>query len=362
MKRPIIDLDFESRSDINLKKSGADVYAKGKHTDILCMAWSVDEGPANLWKLGDKNPTELFSLIKDGADVYAHNAAFELIMWNFTCRRKYGWPVLPINQVYCSMVMAFSMGLQGSLEGAAKNLGLDVEKDMKGHRIMLQLSKPREIDKYGNITWWDIKDSTNKLNIIEKYEKLYKYCIQDIVVQRGIRKRTLPLSAYERKTWILDQKINNRGVHVDVSAIKNAIKIVALEKKRLDSELRIITKNKVAGCGAAVELAKWLSKNGAKTDSVDKAHVLDLLERDDLPEKTRQVLLLRKEAARSSTAKLGTMIKACGLDQRVRGCFQYYGAASTGRWSGRRVQFQNVPRPKMKQDKIEAVIKLLGGM
>ena len=234
MQKPYVYIDFETRSTIDLKKAGADVYSKDECTDALCMAYAFDDKPAKLWKLSEPFPKVLGEAIKAGASFIAHNAAFEFVIWNNVCCKKYGWPPLPIRQLYCTMVRAYAMGLPGKLETAGKAVGLKVEKDMQGHRIMMQLSKPRGYDPDGAPIWWQPKDSTPKMDIAEKYRRTYEYCVTDIVVERELFKRVLPLSETERKLWIKDQEINQRGVYVDLKIINRAIDLVESEKKILN--------------------------------------------------------------------------------------------------------------------------------
>lgn len=375
----IVHLDFETRSVCDLRKQGAHIYASHPTTDVLCLRWAIDDGPAYLWVLGDPSPTELFKLIEEGDAVFvAHNAPFEHLIWNLCCSKKYGWPPLSIYKMDCTSVRSYAMGLQGSLDGASKNVGLQYKKDMKGHRIMLQLCKPRNgpeedcPDCLGSgvfscdteitchcVLWWHVKDSTPQMDINEKYEKLYSYCGQDVVVERALDKRILSLSPSEKELWFLDQEINNRGVFVNLKAAKRAIEIVEIEKKRLTKIIRKITNNQVSTINATVALAQWVNNKGIETEGVAKDKILDLLE-TDLPQDVELALKTRQEAAKSSTAKLKALtLSANPEDNRVRGCFQFNGAASTGRWAGRRIQLQNLPRPEISQKQIEKVIDLL---
>ncbi len=224
---------------------------------------------------------------------------------------------------------------------------------MKGHRIMLQLCQPREIKPNGEIVWWDKKE------VPEKYEALYSYCKQDVEVERALCKRLLKLSKAEQKLWELDYYINRRGVYVDLPAAKTAIEIVEQEKDRLNLEMAKVTNNAVSMCTAVGQISDWLKLKGVDVPSLAKADVVDLLSLPTLPPDCRKALLLRQEAAKTSTAKLQAMIKGASANGRMRGLFQYHGA-STGRWAGRRVQLQNLPRPKLKQDKIDEAFQIMG--
>lgn len=347
-------LDFETRSTVDLKKAGLDVYARHPTTDVMCVGWAYGDEPVEVFdrETAQRGQYDLLNFVMDGVTVIAHNAPFELAIWNEVMVPRYGWPTLKPEQVVCTMAMAYAMALPGSLEKAAAAVGIDQQKDMAGNRIMLQLAKPRAIKEDGTIVWW---------NDPAKLEKLYAYCKQDVKVERELYKRLVPLSDQERKIWLLDYRINQRGVAVDRQAVEAAIKIVEAEKRRLDKAMRDVTGNSVVSCSAISQLTDWLRWKGVKADGVAKADVVDLLEQDDLPSECRQALLLRQEAAKSSTAKLEAMTKGVCDDGRMRGLFQYHGAA-TGRWAGRRVQLQNLPRPKLGQKEIEDVFEILGGV
>lgn len=397
-------IDFETRSVVDLKKAGIDIYAKHPTTDALCMAWCIDKGPVNLWVLGDSFPKELKKAIDNGAIITAHNAVFEAFIWNYVCIPKYNWPPIPLSSFDCTMIKGYALGLPGHLANAALAAGLKMKKDLAGQRIMLQLCKPRNgplancnackgtgvairfaptmiKETCSCVKWWPKRS--------KKYATLHQYCKQDIFVEREYDERILPLSKTEKSLWLLDQKINNIGVYVDRPAIQTALKIVEGEKIRLDDLMRKATKNQVATCNAAKSLKDWINTfniyRGAKYSSdgppsqlkgqegkpkwlkgqkkicqgVGKDIMLSMLELPKLPLAVKKAIEIRQEAAKSSTAKLKAMIDGASPDGRVRHCFQFNGAASTGRWAGRRIQLHNMPRPTIKQDQIEDIVKAL---
>lgn len=364
MDRPHIHFDFETRSTKDLKHCGPEVYAKDPYTDVLCMAYCFDDGPIELWKLGDPAPVDLLMAVDSGASMIAHNAAFEHAIWTHVCVKKYGWPPLLLEQLYCTMTFAYSMGLPGSLENAAKALGLTQEKDMAGNRVMLQLARPRFFDKDGKPHFWheDQESSEKKKEWVrDKYRAMYEYCVQDVEVERLVYERCLVLSPIERETWLLDQKINNRGVQVDIESAKKAIAMIELEKRILDKEMQDVSNGRIASTSAVSQIKLYLEEEGlGKIDSIDKASLEALLSRKDLAPDCRKVLELRKRGSKTSTSKLQAMIKGASDDGRVRGCFQYYGAPSTGRWAGRRIQLHNLPRPTLKQRDINNIFEILG--
>lgn len=349
--------DFETRSAVDLKACGADVYAKDPTTDVLCFGFSFDDEPVS-YVTGDELdidcPTtrRICDHIAASGTFIAHNAPFEMVIWNNVLVKRRQFPLLKAEQVICTMAMAYAMNLPGALEKAAPALGLKVEKDMTGHRIMLQLSRPKKINEDGSLVWWDFKD------VPEKYQKLYGYCCQDVVVEKELAKRLLPLSKSEKRIWQLDRIINDRGVGVDLPLIEVAIDIVESEKKRLDVEMRRVTDNAVSTCNAVRQLTDWLIYRGVGLKGVAKNVVLDALAGDGLPVDCREALTLRQQAAKASTAKLQAM-KNGASDGRIRGMFQYHGASQTGRWAGRRIQLQNLPRNQLPQESIDEVFHLL---
>lgn len=364
----LLHIDFETRSTVDLKASGIDNYAKHPTTDVWCMAWTIDDGKVCLYVQPFQKCIIALDHVRAGGTVIAHNAQFELAIWNHVMVPRYGWPPLKPEQCRCTLAQAYSMALPGSLERAAAAVGIEMQKDMAGHRLMLQMAKPREMkacpscsdnpepwgcpichDAHTVPVWWDEP---------EKLQRLYAYCKNDVEVERQLGKRLMPLSDAEQEMWVLDQKINNRGIHVDTKAVSAAIAVVTAEQDRLNQEMRRVTGNFVGFCTETARLTKWVQSRGVPVEGIAKADVLDALEQEALPGDVRDALLLRQEAGKSSTAKLRAMLDAVSSDGRLRGMFQFHGAG-TGRWAGRRVQLQNLPRPKIAHDEIDFY---LGGL
>lgn len=346
-----VHIDFETRSQVDLKKVGSFVYAEHLSTEVLCLGYAFDDDPVKLWdpKTAENPPYDLIAHIEAGGKVIAHNlAGFEYPIWNLKLK---DWGKLDINQCECTMAMSYAMALPGNLDGASKALGIGFEKDMKGHRIMLQLCKPRRITSDLYVEYYDYYDHH------DKYQALFEYCKRDVEVERELYKRLLKLSDKEMKVWKLDAKINRNGVKVDKFCADRVKTIVTKEKDRLDESIKDASHGYIASCTAVIQIINYLKLRGIETDSIVKSEVEKLLE-SNIPDDCREVLELRREAAKSSTAKLDAMLNGLNLDGRMRGLFQYHGA-STGRFAGRRVQLQNLPRPKLDQDKIEMFFKVI---
>lgn len=336
---------------MDLTKVGLHAYANGKNTDVMMACFAFDDEPVRDWLPGSPVPQDVYDHIEGGGEVWAHNASFERDMMNAIGVRRHGWPYFYTEQMMCTMAMSYAMGLPGALEKCAAALGVAEQKDMEGSRLMKQMCKPREILPDGKIIWWDEP---------EKIKRLLEYCRQDVRTERAASKRLLPLSPYEREVWRLDQKINARGVKIDIKAAFTANQMVEDEKRELDEKMRALSNQEIATCTAVAQIKNFLIAKGAgPIESIDKSNVIELLSRADLPEVCRKVLELRSQSGKSSIAKLDPMISGAANDHRVRGNFQYSGA-NTRRWSGRRIQLHNLKRPSLKPNVIERIVKLLG--
>lgn len=346
-----LSFDWETRSACDLPARGAWTYARDPTTDIVVGAWAFEGEEPVSWLPGEPCPDRVREHIENGGTLRAWNVMFEFEIWNEIAHRRYGWPVLNIEQVECVMAEAYAMGFPGKLEKAAVALGLEERKDIKGQRVMLQISQPRKIAEDGTITWWDSP---------EKFEIVRQYNLQDVRTEMGAGQRLMRLSDAERKLWLLDAKINARGVRVDIPSIVAGIDLVTSEKQRLDDQMRSVTGNVVAGCTDVRQLTKWLVYRGVKCESVAVAAVVKMLA-GELPADCRRALQLRQEAAKSSTAKLPAMRDRACYDDRMRGILQFHGA-NTGRWAARGPQLQNVPRPMILHgiDDVEDAISHFG--
>lgn len=378
----LLHIDFETRSAIDLKAVGIDLYSRHPTTAAWCLAYAFDDEDVGLFSdLANVHPNkDVMRHVATGGTVIAHNASFELAIWNNVLAVRHGWPVLKPEQVRCTMAMCYAMALPGSLEKAAAAVGIKEQKDLAGGRLMMQMARPRSVvpcdecvngmaPKGGNegttrytcttcrgtgqrIIWWDEAD---------KLDRLYAYCKQDVRVERELDKRLLPLSATEQRVWLMDYYINQRGFHVDRPAIEAAMAIVEAEKRRLDMEIRVATGNFVGFTTEVARITAWLKTRGVVLDGIAKADVLDALAMDDLPDDARRVLKIRQEAGKSSMAKLDKIVAAVSADGRMRNTLQYHGAGP-GRWAGRRIQPHNFPRPKIPQKAIAEILETLPTM
>lgn len=347
MAHRFVSVDFETRSATDLPKVGVYTYAEHDTTDVLCMAYSFDEAPddVKLWIKGQAFPADLKTAIVDGAYLRAWNANFERTIWRLCCEPKYGWPAVAEDRWVCTMALALASGLPGKLESAAIVLGAAQQKDAAGHRLMLQVSKPRTRDP---LTWWDDDD---------RLHRLYEYCRQDVRTEDSIWALLPPaMDRRERLLWLLDQRINDRGVRLDLTLIRTAASMAEQELARLDGRMSDLTSGKVTNATKVMDLKRWVEgKQGIVVPSLDKASVATLLLDDSLYLDVREALEIRQEAGKSSVAKYLTMLDCVGQGDRARGMLQYYGAG-TGRWAGRLIQMQNFPKGNLHPDDLPHTI------
>lgn len=360
----LLHCDFETRSPLDLRKVGLHRYARHPDTDIWCLAVGFDDEEPTLCAPNNWSMTQqdrMFAHVQGGGTVVAHNAPFELEIWNQIMVPRYGWPELKPEQMFCTMAQCYAMALPGALDDAALTLGLHVLKDTEGRSIMLKFARPWKIDEDGTIHWMDEcpKFTVNGQEMTgqQGLARLLAYCQQDVRVERELGKRLLPLSEKERKVWLLDYAINQRGVAVDIEAAKAAMAMAETVKERCSAELTEITGGAVQSITAVAALKEWIAEQGVSVGSLAKQDVVDILD-TDLPDPVHRALTLRQEAGKASTAKLDRMVDAAGTDSRLRNLYQYHGAA-TGRWAGRGVQVHNLPRDMPARDTVEQILSLV---
>lgn len=347
-------IDFETRSAAELDACGVDAYAENPSTGIWCMGWAIDDEDVSVWRPdAEQTPYRLLEHIRSGRDVIAHNAYFDAVIWNDVICRRYEphWPQIVPEQINCTMARANALQMPPSVEQCAFALGLPVQKDKDGRRLMLKYCRPKEITPDGEIIWHSNPDEIRRLE---------EYCKRDVEVERLIHKKLLALSATERKLWVIDFKINRRGMQFDMPTVSRMSRIVDAEVDAANEEMRAITEQAVPAVTNPQALAKFVRSHGIKCESVDKEHIEELLETDTLIAVVRRALELRQIAGKTSVAKLIEIPISANGDGRARGLYTYGGASCTLRWSGRRVQPQNLPRiVDFKQSEIEEIIAIV---
>lgn len=322
----IISLDFETFSECDIRSAGAWAYADHPSTDVLCLAWAVNDEPPELWTPGMPAPTELFRLIERGAEVYAWNSFFELAIW----QRVMMWPTIPIAQWNDTAALAAAQAYPRALGNCGDFMGMtgDAAKNKRGKYLIQRLCKPYRGKR--------VEDP-------ELLQELYDYCLQDVVAESEIRKRLRPLNDTERQVWEADQRMNLRGVKLDAANCQHAIEIIKVVESELNQEVFELTDHELNSTSSRAKSLEWINRQGLAMDSYDKAAVTCALE-GVCPPRVERFLQIRQALSKSSTKKFQAMLACLGRDGRAHGTGMYHGAA-TGRWSGRHFQPQNLPRP-----------------
>lgn len=385
----VVNLDLESRSAEDIKTAGAHRYSHHPSTEILSLAWSVNHQPGDtpqLWIPGDPVPEELARAIINGARVEAWNAQFERVMWHHF--ERYGFPAVDLRQWHCTMVRAYLMGYPGKLDKAAPTMGLGETKDEAGHRVMLQVSKPRKTYRESDegfeaiaalatprahtaeytsyfdqhtgewvvCQWWVDSD---------RLGRLYSYNQDDVIAEAAASRFLDPLPPLEHAAWCLDQRINDRGFYLDTTLINSSRAIVKPAVRQANEKLARLTFGELKSITKPNEIRAWINQQlGLELDSIKKDVLEDLLhqiEHGELgsPDNVTAVIRLRMSAAKTSTEKLNAMMRGICDDGRIHGGLQFAGAGRTNRWAGRIVQPHNFPRPP--KWAVKAVDEILAG-
>jgi len=375
--------DDETASIADLPAVGAYNYARHPSTRVWCIALAANDDEPEIWVPGMSPPAAFVRHVKRGGAVWGHNViSFEGEINQCILMRDHGFPAIRNEQYFCTMCLAYRLGLPGALEKLAPAIGIDDRKDMIGKSTMLKLSAPIEFPKRkgesnyvccacggegianwgqecyrcfgtGKYTRWYEPEEYP-----EDHAILHSYCKQDLRVEREAGKRLVAMTPKERKIYVLDAEINTRGVQMDLAAAQVANEIVGIETERLNKQLFELTRGEVRGLNCHAKFKRFLISEGVDVEKLAKEDVSEYLARPGLSKLARQCLEIRKEGARASLAKLKAMLRRVSDDCRLRWLLQYH-AAFTSRWGGRVVQPQNIPRPKLTQEQIDHVFSIL---
>lgn len=341
-------LDLETFSAVDLKKHGVYRYAEGHSTEILLFGYAFDDEPVKVWDVtsGAPMPDDLAEgLVNTTITKIAQNSNFDRNVL------KQKLVAIPIEQWEDTMVIAYTLSLPGSLERLLVSLGADVDfqKEGDGKRLVKQFCMPQKTTKNQP---FERRDS---LTDPDDWQRFIEYCRQDIVSMRWAY-RKMPKWVISRDgrdqtqrelaLWHLSERINDRGMPVDLDLARAAIKATDKEINRLNEELQQLTNGQVSGHSKRDAMLAWIRSYDVDIKGYTKEDLTDLL-KQDLPPKVRRALEIRQEAGRTSTAKYQALIDATCADGRLRGGIQYYGAQRTGRYAGRRFQPHNLAHPEI---------------
>jgi DNA polymerase len=318
----IVYCDFETKSACDLKTAGVYNYAQSLSTEVLCMAYAYDDGEVQMWTGG---PLPDFT----GHQIRAHNAAFERLIFWYVLQQDY-----PLEQFYCTAAQACANCAPGSLEDAGRFAGASMRKDHRGGHLVRQCCIP----PYNTAL----------------LPELFEYCAQDVRAMRAISKGMRGLSDDELLDYHVNERINDRGVLVDVELARSAVRYASAELVEIQDSVAKVTQGAVTSVRSP-RMRQWVQARVSPEQlklmtvedkiSIDKAVRANLLACDDLDPDVREVVQSADDLWASSVAKFARMAAlADEEDHRVRGAFVFNGGAATGRLSSYGLQVHNFTR------------------
>lgn len=335
-----LSIDLETYSSVPIQKAGAFKYVQSPDFQILLFAYSLDDGPVEIVDLaqGEILPDWLYHAIADPNYIkHAYNAAFE-----WYCLSKFYGQLLPVDQWRDTMLHGLYCGFTAGLDATGKALGLPAEKQ--------KLATGKALIRYFCVPCSPTKANGQRTRNYPKHDPdkwtLFKeYCIGDVVTEKEIERRlsNFPVPDYVEKQWQTDLLINARGVAVDMELVEGALEIDATSRSNLLDEAKSISG--LENPNSNKQLAEWLEQaTGFTVDNLQKATVSAMIDDDSVTGDANRMLEIKQGLSKTSTKKYNAIEAAVCEDSRVRGMLQFYGANRTGRWAGRFVQVQNLPR------------------
>lgn len=335
-----LSIDLETYSSVPIKKAGAQAYIRSSDFEILLFAYSLDNAPVQIVDMaqGEQLPAWLIKALYSPEYIkHAYNAPFE---WG--CLSKYTGIKLPPSQWRDTMLHGLYCGYTAGLEATGKALGLPEDKQ--------KLNTGKALIRYFCVPCKPSKANGQRTRNYPhhdpaKWELFKEYCMQDVVTEMEIDRRlsAFPVPDFVQKQWETDLIINDRGVAVDMPFVHGALALGENVRETLTEEA--IELSGLYNPNSVKQLGKWLSEEiGETVENLRKDTVSKLLDRDENSEAVNRMLTIRQELGKTSTKKYDAIQECVCPDGRVRGLLQFYGANRTGRWAGRLVQVQNLPR------------------
>lgn len=337
-----LSIDLETYSSADISKSGVYRYCEAPDFEILLFAYSVDGAPVQSVDLahGEALPKEIRAALEDPTVTkWAFNASFERICLS----RWLGLPsgtYLDPSQWRCSMVWSAYLGLPLSLAGVGAVLKLEKQKLEAGRDLIRYFCQPCTPTKANGGRTRNRPEASP-----EKWALFKSYNLRDVETELAIQQKLarFPVPDFIWDEYHLDQEINDRGIRLDLSLVENAIRMDTLSREELTGRMQRLTI--LENPNSVKQLKTWLTERGLEVESLGKKEVSALLR--DAPPELAEVLLLRRQLAKSSVRKYQAMQNCVCADGRAHGMFMFYGANRTGRFSGRLVQLQNLPQNHM---------------
>lgn len=335
-----ISIDLETYSSVNIKKAGAQAYIRSPDFEILLLSYSVDGGPVKTIDLTETReiPQNITDMIFNPAYIkHAFNAAFE---WG--CLSRYYNTELEPRQWHDTMLHGLYCGYTAGLDATGKAIGLPEDKQ--------KLRIGKSLIQYFCVPCKPTKTNGGRTRNLprhdpDKWQLFKEYNAQDVVTEMEIESRlsSFPVPDSVQKQWETDLIINNRGVAVDMEFVKSALYLGTVMNERLKAEA--VALSGLQNPNSVKQLTAWLEgETGEEISNLRKETVSKLLDRDENSAAAKRMLEIRQELGKTSMKKYDAIENAVCEDGRVRGLLQFYGANRTGRWAGRLVQVQNLPR------------------
>ena len=357
-----VGLDFETKSRVDLKTRGADVYASDPSTDILkCSFINKDNGQQWLWSAGEKIPAGLVMALNLADEVEAHNARFDQLIYEYIAAPDYGFPLIPAEKWVCTAAQCRVNALPSSLDKATRATNARHKKDNSGSALIRKLCVP---DK-----------KTGEFNTDPAlHERLGKYCLQDSVAMVALTNLLRDMSEKDKRDWRVNECINDRGIKVDIELAKLAQDYAAMEKKALGATLSTLTGGRITKVTQTLKYLEVLKtqlpkkllplitkpdpkKEGAVKYTLDKAARSQLLDSPYLLPLQREIIDTIDQGGMSSVSKFTAMINRADPEtDRVHGAFTFWGAGQTGRYTSQGLQLHNMKRDCFNAKEAEKVI------
>jgi DNA polymerase len=347
-------IDFETYSEIDIRKVGAHRYARHPSTEVLICCYTLPGMPTPaVWLPRDCDPPEdLMLWLERGGRVGAHNANFERLVWQHALKRQHsGIATIDKKQWLCTAAMAAASGLPRSLDKALHAAGCEAKKNSDGMRLIRIFSKPRKPTKKN--------DSLRILpeDDLENFDKFIEYCKDDVLGEMALHAALPELRSREKMFFRLDMVMNDRGLPIDLPLVKKTLTVLSELERRNAEEAQ-----KLTGGVKATQVAKMielLESRGLSLENLRAETVRVVLKDQELDPATRRLLELRVESSKASTKKLAAMLLCADPDDHVvQGGFLYHGA-HTARYAGRLVQPHNFVRGHLKDWQRDEVFSLI---
>lgn len=359
-----MSIDLETRSPVDISKTGVYRYAEDPGFGILLFAVSINGLPVKVYDFaqGESLPEDIIRAIADGNVIkYAFNASFERVCLSVWLRRNYpqyfkgyGVPDDPTHNYLdpaswkCTMILSAYNGLPLSLAQVGNALRLEQQKMKEGRDLIRYFCTPSRTKGRD----WNLPEHAP-----EKWELFKEYNRRDVEVEMQIQERLskYPVPDHVWQEYCLDQEINDRGIMIDRDLVENAIRMDGLSREALMDEIK--EKTGLENPNSVQQMKAFLEGSGMEVESLGKKEVAAMIR--DAPAPLAEVLSLRLKLAKSSVKKYQAMQNAVCADGRCHGMFQFYGGSRSGRWAGRLVQLQNLPQNHMPDlEQARAIVKM----